>query len=380
MERIDGDTHIFEPRGMWREHIDPARREDAIAIEDDELGYPWLTWRGERLHIVEVQRPYELQAIGDYRQRRKREEPAEASYEELLPAAYSDPGARERQLDEWGLDAAVLLPNFGLLFETQVGARDVGALTANLRAWNRWIAGVDADHERLLGVGHLSLRDADWAVDEIGRLAEAGIRAAMIAPQPVDGRRLSHPDLEPVWETFAGHGVAPIFHVGDFHPLPGPWYEPDPEPVNKLLDSTFLWFGPAVATTDLIVNGVLERHPDLRLGIIELTASWVPNHLLMMDGAWGFYAAQRGEPYADLPMAPSEYFRRQVRVGALAYEQPATLVEQAGEDVFMYGSDWPHAEGIAHPVASYEELLGPLPDSAREKLFAGNVRWLLGAA
>ena len=91
-----------------------------------------------------------------------------------------------------------------------------------------------------------------------------------------------------------------------------------------------------------------------------------------------FYAAQRGQPYSELELTPSEYVRRQVRVGALAYEQPARLIEQVGEDLLMFGSDWPHAEGIADPVADYLRMAGELTPSAERKLFAGNLRWLLG--
>ena len=77
-------------------------------------------------------------------------------------------------------------------------------------------------------------------------------------------------------------------------------------------------------------------------------------------------------------MPPSAYFFRHVRVGALGYEQPARLVDVVGEDVFMYGSDWPHAEGIAEPLAGYERFLPEdMRESARAKLLGGNTKWLL---
>lgn len=363
---------------MWREHIDPGQRDRALAIEDDELGYPWLVWQGRRLYPAEPQEPARAAAIGDLRRRRAEGSPAPVSYEEALPQAYEDPTARVAALDGFGLDAAVLFPNFGLVWEAML-ADDVEALCANMRACNRWQAeAVEGGAGRLFGVAHVTLRDVAWAVEEIRRLGQAGLRLAMVAPAPVNGKALSHPDLDPVWAAFCDHGVSPVFHVGGFEPPFDPaWYEGDPEPVDRLLTSVFLWVAPAVAIANLILHGAFDRFPDLRVGVVELSAGWVPRFLLHLDGAFDFYVARHGGPFCELGLRPSEYFRRHVRVSALAYEGPARLIDQVGEDTLMFGSDWPHAEGIARPLADYEEAVPTLGATAREKLFAGNARWLL---
>ena len=375
---IDVDQHLFEPRTMWRDHIDPTMRDHALAITDDERGYPWLTWRGERLYLAEVQFPGKAKAIGDLRMRIARGEPAEHRYEELLPPEYTDAKARLGWLDAWGLDAAVLFPNFGLLWEDMLSA-DVPALCANMRAFNRWMAGVVADGAgRLFGVGHLTLSDADWALQEIATLGRAGIRLAMVAPAPVNGKALSHAELDPIWAAFCEHGVSPVFHVGGFRgPLDPAWYEGDPERVDRVMDSAFLWVAPAVALANMAVFGVFERFGDLRVGVVELTAHWVPQFLLMLDGAYGFYVARHGEPPRPLAERPGEYVRRSIRVGALAYEQPAQLAALVGEDTFMFGSDWPHAEGIADPLGDYVKAIGETNGSARAKMLGGNAAWLL---
>ena len=77
-------------------------------------------------------------------------------------------------------------------------------------------------------------------------------------------------------------------------------------------------------------------------------------------------------------MLPSAYFFRQVRVGAMGYEQPGRLIDVVGEDVFMFGSDCPHAEGIGEPLHGYERFVPEdMRESARRKLFGDNIRWLL---
>lgn len=379
MDIIDADSHLYEPRDCWADRIDPASRPDAVAIEDDELGYAWVTWRGERIHLAEVQHPGRIAELGEQRNRHRAGRPAEVRCDELLPVAYTDPGSRVGWLDEHGLDGSVLFPNHGLLWEGTLNA-DVPALTANLAAYNRWAAEVAQEGGgRLFPVAHLTLRDRDWVIGELKRLGEAGIKMAMVAPSPVDDVPLHDASLDPVWAAFAEHDVAVTFHVGAHRrPLDPVWYRDDTDPVNSLLDTVLLWVAPAAGLTDLIVYGVLERHPSLRIAVIELTAHWVPQWLLMLDGGMGFFNTLMGRPPVELPHAYSDYFRRQVRVGALAYEQPARLVTDVGEDTFMFGSDWPHAEGIADPLGTYEAANPGIAGRAREQLYGGNVRWLLG--
>lgn len=375
---IDVDQHLFEPRSMWRDHIEPELRDRALGIDDDELGYPWLTWQGRRLYLAEIQFPGKAKAIGDMRMRRARGEPADHRYDEVLPLEYHDAKARIPRLDEWGLDAAVLFPNFGLLWEDMLSGDPI-AQCGNMRAFNRWMAEAVADGEgRLHGVAHMTLRDPEWVAAELKALEAAGIRLAMVAPAPVDGKALSHADLDPIWNAFVEHGVAPVFHVGGFRgPLDPAWYEGDPEPVDRVMDSVFLWVAPAVALANMIIHGTFDRHPDLRVGVVELTAHWVPQFTLMLEGSYGFYVARHGVPPQRLELKPGEYMKRNVRVAALAYEQPAGLISLVGEDTFMFGSDWPHAEGIAEPLRSYQAAVGELDPAAGEKLYGGNAAWLL---
>jgi predicted TIM-barrel fold metal-dependent hydrolase len=379
LHTIDVDQHLFEARDTWATHIDPAHRPDALAIEDDEAGWPWLTWRGTRLAPIEIPIPERSSLIGDDRLRRVRGDRATASFEELVPATYGSAAARLRMLDEFTVDAAVLFPNYGLLWEKML-AGDPAAQRANARAFNRFMTGVCADgDDRLFGVAHLTLHDPAWAVEEIRRVREAGVRLAMIAPAPVDGKPLSHPDFEPVWAACSDVGVAPVFHVSGFEsPIHPAWHVGESEDGGLLLDSIFLWLAPALALTNLILNGVLERHPALRIGVVELTAGWVPSYLLHLDGAFDFFALRHGEPVVALKERPSDYFLRQVRVAALPYEMPSRLVGSVGEETFMIGSDWPHAEGVADPRGAADRAAVGLSERARSKLMGANAAWLLG--
>ena len=378
LQIIDVDQHLFESRTTWSDYIEPAHRDDALVITDDQAGWPWLEWRGHQLTPLEVPVPERSSLIGDDRLRRLRGERAPASFDELVPDSYRMAAGRLASLDDFGLDAAVLFPNYGLLWEQRL-ASDRTAQRANARAYNRFTADVCGEGQgRLFGVAHVLLHDPAWAVEEIGRIRAEGIRLAMIAPAPVDGKPLSHRDFDPVWAAFSDQGVAPVFHVSDFEsPLDPAWRGGEPEEGERLFDSIFLYLAPAVALADLILNGVLERFPALRVGVVELTASWVPSFLLHIDGASDFYALRHGEPYHALGDRPSQYFLRQVRVAALPYEMPNRLVPKVGDDTYMIGSDWPHAEGVADPMAAAERAVAGLTDAARSKILGANAAWLL---
>ena len=275
-----------------------------------------------------------------------------------------------------GLDEAVLFPNFGLLWERRL-SESLTALTANMAAWNRWCATVVADGAgRLHPVAHLTLRDPEWLEGQLGALSSAGVRLAMIAPAAVDGRPLSHPDHDRLWASFVNHGVTPLFHVADQPRLIDDAFYPDPDQsFVPPIESIFLWVPAAIAVTDLIVNGVLDRQPELMIGIVELSSIWVPQYLLMLDGGWDFTSVLNGQVPMKLDLRPSEYFQRQVRVSSFSYEQPVRLSAKAG-DLFMCCSDYPHSEGTATPVEDYARGGGSADQWPG--LFRDNVAGLLG--
>jgi predicted TIM-barrel fold metal-dependent hydrolase len=379
MTVIDADQHLVESRTMWREHIDPAQRDDALEIVDDAAGHPWLTWRGERLGLAEVQTPGETDAIGERKARARRGEPPLVRYDDALPRDHWDPDARSDRLHAMGIDEAMLFPNYGVLWERRLTG-DRPALLANMRAWNRW-CGVVAMDETLQPVGHVSLADLAWLDAELASLEAAGVKTAMMAPALVDGRALSHPELDAAWASFVEHDIAPVFHVADQpRVFADGWYPSDRDDGLPVIDSVFLHTAAALACTDLIVNGTLERHPDLRIGIVELSAVWVPMYLMMLDGGYDFTTRLNGSVPVPLSQRPSEYFRRQVRVSSFSYELPEHLKGQLqGAEILMACSDFPHSEGTATPLDDYAATgkWGTDPERA-PGLFHDNAAFLLG--
>lgn len=371
---VDCDMHLFEPADMWRSFCDPGDRDLALRMVPDDLGYVWLVAGDRRIWLAEPHQPKRPSTIGDYQKRQRDGQPSTMDYEDFA-APYSDPKAVLAHLDRTGFESAVLFPNYGIVFERPLEA-DPRVTRVNMGAWNRWVASeiVPAGGGRLHPVGHVNLTDREWLLRQLAMLADGGVRLALIPPALASGCRLSDPSLDWAWSAFVDHGISPVFHVAEQpRPFADAWYGEQGLARLSALSSIFLWTGVALALTDLIINGVLERHPDLRIGVMELSAVWVPLHLMYMDGGLAFAEAFNGEG-RSLALRPSDYFRRQVRVAAFSYEGPAALAEQAG-DIFMACSDYPHTEGTDTALQDYAAA-GVTPDSA-PALFSDNVRFLL---
>ncbi|HET6795233.1 MAG TPA: amidohydrolase family protein [Acidimicrobiales bacterium] len=374
---VDADSHLYETRDLWLDRTPAAGRDKALRIVDDEHGYAWLTLGDRRIEVLGVHQPGTVDQSGDFRLRLDQGLPPRVPYDDM-PASFWDPGARIRALDGFGIDEAVLLPNCGIMWERAL-EDDLEATKLNMEAWNRRAVEVVSEGGgRLHPVGHLSLRDPEWFEQQVRALGQGGVRLCMVAPSLADGRRLSHPRHERAWSAMEEAGVALVFHIAQYHmPFDDAWNEGDPDWSNPVMSSVFMWTAPAMALADLAVRGVLHRHPDLRVGVVELMSAWLPQFLLMLDGGFGFHAAFNGRPLTEMPLKPSEYITRQVRVAAFPFERPDRLRQAAG-DMFMFGSDFPHPEGLADPVPDFLARMDTGVDDSG--FFGANASWLLGRA
>ena len=179
-------------------------------------------------------------------------------------------------------------------------------MTANMTAWNRWCAVVRAEGcGRLHPVAHLTLRDPEWLEAELDALAGAGVTLAMIgAGRWTAGncRILSTIGSGPRSSITPSAG---LFRVADQVGCSTTgWYSRGSG--GSLVPATeaiFLWVPPALALSDLILHGVFDRHAQLRFGVVELSSAWVPQFLMMLDGASVFTALLNGKPVAELSRA-----------------------------------------------------------------------------
>jgi|KBSSwiStaDraftv2_1062776.scaffolds.fasta_scaffold20458_4 predicted TIM-barrel fold metal-dependent hydrolase len=384
MTIIDADQHLFERPDFWRSHCDPKKRDLALTIEPDDLGYWHLTnnWLGKRIWQAWVPTPEDgMAAMRETFQRRRRGEPSIVNYERDLPRDYWDPEARISKLDWMKVDKALMLPQWGLIWANAVtGATHLDVVRANLEAENRRAVEVQTgSNGRLIGVGHLTMRGGDlgWFRQQVEMLAKGGVRFAFMLSGLIDGRRWSHPDHEVAWATLAEHGVAVLFHVQDneMRPsgLPEGWFENDPDWFISVVEQPFVYMGVQLTLSDLVLNGVLERHPALRVCCVEVHADWFPPLCNKVDIAYEGHARVAGRDLYTLKEPPSYYLKRAVRLAPHWTTDGVTnLISSFGSDHFMFGSDYPHCEGLTS-MARYRELVGELPSAEAERRLMGGV-------
>ena len=135
---------------------------------------------------------------------------------------------------------------------------------------------------------------------------------------------------------------------------------------------------PAQTLATLIFDGVLERFPALRIGVMEQGAIWVPSWLRQMESAFEAFSRHE-ERLQALSMRPSDYVHRQIRFTPYPTEDVGWIVEQGGADLVLFSSDYPHVEGGRRPVERFEASLGAASEDVRERFYSENFRFLMGA-
>ena len=368
---IDADSHLFEQPGLWRDHMPADQQHLALELEEDQLGYTWLTHRGNRLLQCYISEPGKLwESYGLPHQRQREGKPALRRYTEM-PATYRDPAARRDALDGWGVDEQVIFPNWGLNFGWYLQG-DIGSEMANIAAWNRWVGEVRADSRgRLRPVGHLTLRaDGRWIQKELEMLSDAGITQVFLPAGLVDGRRLSHPDFDAVWAQMSDLGLAPTFHIGAFaeRVIDDGWQANDVIQYMTTQSLVMNGLDAQIALADLILNGVFDRHPELMWIVTEYSVGWLPELQFRLDVGFDIHYQVTGKHNVDLALRPSEYVSRNLRCVSFPSEQPQKVMEVVG-DILMFGSDYPHAEGVADPLNDYRSQVGTM--GSRHDAFYG---------
>ena len=302
---------------------------------------------------------------------------------EPLRAEYRDRDARVAVAEAQGLDAALLFPTLGCGVEEALRL-DVPATMASLSAFNRWLEedwGFDY-RGRLIGVPMLSLADPDAARAEVDSLLTRGARMVHVRPAPVPtgshrGRSLGDSRHDPVWARLAEANVPVAFHLGDsgYNAFAGAWGSAETFEAFAGVDvlSRLVVSDRAIHDTigSLIVDGVFHRHPKLRVASIENGSDWL--HLLVKR--LRKLANQTPSAFREDPL---DTVRGHVWVTPYLEDDLRALANLIGVERILFGSDWPHGEGLAQPMDFVEEL-SPFDEAERRRIMRDNCLELLGA-
>jgi uncharacterized protein len=307
-----------------------------------------------------------------------------------------DPVERSRVLDLLGLEGQLVFATFATAmfslrhnirrYDDKIElARDLDLLYAGCRAQNKAMANFCAGDHRLLPVGYVSLIDPRRAVEVADEAISAGCAAIMVPSTAAGELSPTHPDLDGFWALLQERDVPFVLHVGGGGRLLDGAFHNNNMPVTDHLgggenirskDYLAIFHSPALFLGALILDGLFDRFPNLRGGCIEQGAGWVVSWMHHLDYAQRAFRRTE-EPLRRLLAKPSEYVHRHLKFTPFPGEPVGWMIEQAGADLFMFSTDYPHPEGGRDPLAKFEEELDGVTRDDRERFYHGNMAELL---
>jgi|YelNatPaOPRAMG01_1025707.scaffolds.fasta_scaffold00286_48 predicted TIM-barrel fold metal-dependent hydrolase len=361
---VDCDSHVMEPADLWERYIEPRYRERAIRVIRDPAD-------GMEVLLIDNQ-PILRGTLGGLGgvdiDRRRLLMPGRVSYAEGCPPASYLAEERLKLLDSWQVDACVLFPTVGILWDV----KDDGLASAYARAYNNWVNDfASREPRRMIRIAHLALQDPKEALAELRRCLKLGFKGVFLPPEPIDGKRFSHSDFDPIWSECEDAGVPVCLHViVRFNRAPGMlgnFYQPGEfRAVYGFALGGFAQVVPAMMT--MIADGLFDRFPRLKVMCVEAGCGWAPYIMDRMDEKY----EHLGWTY-PLKMKPSEYFRRNIWVVAEPEERTiGTVMELMGEERVLWGSDYPHIDSTLEAPRLIRQSAAPLSAARRQKLLGAN--------
>lgn len=294
---------------------------------------------------------------------------------------------RSDALKIMGISSQLIFPSVGAARFSR--SKDMEVVYGGCDALNRGMADFCADDPALKSVGFLSLRDPERAEKSLDLALELGINTIWIPSDAQEGRAPSHIAYDPLWAKMEEAGVPVTLHIGSGQNMPSVYMNTGVERVLEgnigNIETTRPKDLPVVHhsierwLTCMIYDGVLERFPALKVGIIELGANWVPASLMNLDMGVSLLG-KFDQNLKKLSLTPSEYFQRQIRVAPLHTENTGWILRNVGPDILMFNTDYPHPEGGKDPFGDYERSLDAVDASAEEldRFYSKNYEDYLG--
>jgi len=386
----DADAHLMETPTWLRDHADPAIRDRIEALrytsgnELRQTGDP-----AEQLSDLGAafDRLRDRHASEEYRADEEAEIMARKNFAATGSFIAED---RPRALDLLGFDSQLVFNTFhNRRLRDWEHRDDLDFAYGVARAHNRGMlefCGVDV---RLLPTCYVPLADFDRAAAMADDAIDSGASALLVASGCPRRHSPSHIGLDPVWARAQEAGIPVVFHVGGTGDLIEDGYFANGLPIPpdfhggeenfRSVDYMGIPGPPAQTLATMIFDGVLDRFPTLRIGVIEQGAIWIPSWLRQMEAAFDAFVRHE-ERLRALELRPTEYVRRQVRATPYPTEDVGWIIENSPAEVCMFSSDYPHVEGGRRPLERFEESLGDASDAVRQRFYCDNFVDLMGTA
>src|ERR1700761_8425012 len=367
----DADSHIMELPGTINRYLNPKFRDAFVEKTGRKDVLPeWFAKAAAQAENPEFLAGAEAKLL------------LRKNYEALGAFKAAD---RPKTLDYLGFASQLVfttacLSNFGL---EQMGEVELAVEAA--RAHNRMMTEFCSVDRRLLATGYVPLVDRA-RVPQIAREAlELGAKALVIPSRHPPGFSPSHVELDPLWALAQEARVPVLSHVGgeekmahDYIDNGLPFVKDFHRGAENFTSLTFMAIPLSIWQTlsALVIDGVFDRFPNLRWGAIELGASWLPSLMQFLDS--GCAAFGKEERLQKLSARPSEILRRQFRATPYPHENTRWIIENSGEEMLLFSSDFPHIEGGRNPLKRFNDSLQGVSEHARRGFFRDNFIDLMG--
>jgi predicted TIM-barrel fold metal-dependent hydrolase len=378
---FDADNHYYEALDAFTRHLDPRHATRVFQWSTIEgRTYPVLggkVFRGVKNATFDPVAPPGV--LADYfRGNPNGDDPLELlRRHEPIRAEYRDRDARLRVMDEQGLEKVWMFPTMAMIYEDAL-KHDPEAVQLLFTAFNRWL---DEDwgfayQDRIFAAPYFTLVDVDWACAELEWALDRGARTIVTrpaAPTTRDGARSpAAAEFDPFWARVNEAGITVVVHAGDSgytsHGYARDGFTTDfggvPQPIRMLqLERPIEDF-----LSSLVCDNLFHRFPNLRVASVE-------NGSKFLDGLFGRLEVVARKMNGWFPEDPVETFRRHIWVNPFWEDQVDDVIAAVGVDHVIFGSDWPHIEGLPDPLEYVDEVTH-LPAEGQQLILATNTETL----
>ncbi len=377
----DADSHIMETPGLLGAFADPGIRDRLATFPAEELVGGVGGGAGD--YFADRRKEHN---DADFRRLDEAEIMLRKNWQATGSFIKEDRG---RALDLLGFQSQLVFNTFWSAYLNRLEHEgDLELAYGAARAHNRAMLDFCAADRRLMSTCYVPLMDFDRAREMAEEVIALGTSAILIPSACPEDHAPSHIGLFPLWARAEEAGIPVVMHVGGGGRLLDPTYFKNGLPEVRdfhggaenfrSVDYMAIPGPPAQTLSTLIIDGVLETFPGLRIGIVEQGSLWLPGLMRMLDSALEAFGRHE-ERLQKLTLKPSDYIRRQVRITPYPTEDIGWVIEQAGPEVCMFASDYPHVEGGRHPIRRFENSIADLSDGQKQRFYCENFIDLMGA-
>ncbi|WP_210588558.1 amidohydrolase family protein [Streptomyces sp. GESEQ-35] len=382
---FDADNHLYEPPEALTRHL-PERYASAIQYVQVN-GRTKIAIRGQISDYIPNPTFSVVARPGAWEEYFRNGNPEGKSHRELFGEpmksipAFREPGPRLALMDELGIQRTLMFPTLASLIEERM-RDDPELIHVVVHSLNQWL------HEtwqfnykdRIYTTPVISLPILDKAIAELEWCLERGARAILIRPAPVPGlggsRSFALPEFDPFWKLVEEAGVLVGMHSSDsgYSRYASDW-EGKQQEMTPFQAQVFRMLGEWRPVTDAVASwvchGALFRFPNLKISVIENGSSWL---VPLLDQLTDVYKKQPKGFLGD----PVEAVKSRIHISPFWEEDMAELAKIIGVDRVLFGSDYPHPEGLADPV-SYIDAIKGMSETDQAKIMGGNLARLIDA-